>query len=156
MSRRLIASAVAAIGAAALTLAPAGAAHSDTYQYVAAGGDGAALNCDGALKVTEVGVGGLCFDILRGDSTVTVTFADDSGLPVGGQLRFRDPANVAIGADRFFCGTTGSLTIPAGADEILVWTYMARSKVAYSTATPSVAPRDCNPATQGSMTADFS
>ena len=153
--RRLLATSIAAVGAAALTLAPASAAHSDTYRYLAVGGDGAAVNCDGALKVTDVGVGGLCFDILRGDTKVTVTAADDSGVPVGMQLRFRDPANVAIGADRFICGTSGELAIPAGADEILVWTFIAKSKVTYSTATPSAGVRDCNPATQGTMTAAF-
>ena len=144
--RKLLATSFAALAVAALTLAPASAApHSDTYSYIAFGGDGVAFNCDGAIKVTEVGVGGLCFDILRGDTAVTVTMNDESGIPTGGLLRFRDPANTKIGNDVFFCGTTGSLAIPAGADEILVWTQSAKSVAA-----------NCGPSTKGTMTAAFS
>lgn len=144
--RKLLATSFMAAAAAALTLTPASAApHSDTYSYIAVGGDAVAFNCDGAIKVTDVGVGGLCFDILRGDTTVTVTMNDESGIPTGGTLRFRDPANTRIGTDRFFCGTTGTLTIPAGADEILVWTQSAKSVAA-----------NCGPSTKGTMTAAFS
>lgn len=146
MMRRALQFAVGAIVTGGLLAAPATAGpHTDTYSYVAPGGDAIAFNCDGALKAVGPGVGGLCFDILRGDTKVTVTINDDSGLPVAGQLRFRDPSNARIDVDRAFCGSTPELDIPTGADEILVWVQSAKA-----------VPVGCNPATKGTMTGAFS
>lgn len=148
MTRKVLAAAaaVAALGGFAGMPADAAVTHTDTYSYIAPGGDAIAFNCDGAIKVTEVGVGGLCFDILRGDTFVTVTINDESGRPVAGQLRFRDPANVKIGTDRLICGTSGKLAIPANADEILVWTFTAKS---------ATVPGGCSPAIKGTMSATY-
>lgn len=146
--RKLLSIAAAAAAAASLLGSPAQAARTEAYEYYGTPGDGFILDCDGSLKVSGAGMGGLCFDIWRDDATVTITTADDSGKPVFGFLRFRK-GTTNVGDPVPFCGTTGTLTVPrdaAGplADRILVWTRQAGGIAA-----------GCNAATHGTMTASY-
>jgi hypothetical protein len=143
--RTLPAATLAALLGAVAASSPAQATRQEQYTYVAVPGDVGALNCDGSLKVTDVGYGGLCFDIWRTDVSVAVTINDESGVPTGGNLRFRDASGTKIGTDLPFCGKTASLAIPTGAKDIIVWSWGAKS----------VANISCSPSTRGTMTAVY-
>ena len=144
--RRLLVALAALVALAGMSPARA-AAHTETYRYVGGPGDLTVLNCDGGLKVAEEGIGGVCFDVLRGDTSVSVTVDDASGLATSITYIFRDSAGDSIGDYLQFCGSSGPLAIPAGAASLL--TYV-------DTALSATSPCGGTPGTTGTITASFS
>lgn len=135
--------AVAALAGAS----PARAAgHTETYRYIGGPGDVTALNCDGNLKVAEEGIGGVCFDVLRGDTSVSLTVSDASGTATSITYIFRDSAGDSIGEYLQFCGSSGPLAIPAGAATLLAYVDAALS---------ATSPCGGTPGTTGTITGSF-
>lgn len=125
MARRWIV-AVAALAAMALTLgtAQAGVANrNDSLKYTGVIGDAYVVGCD-ASDPDLGGLGGVCFTLNAEDTRiVSLGIVDDSGLPVGGLVRYTDQlgdAGTNLG-ERSICGSTGSFARPAGANYILVF-----------------------------------
>ena len=126
--RRFVALVSAAAAALALTGSGAEASRTDTYSYVGGYGDVGAINCDGSLKVSETGIGGVCFDILRGDTHVSLSVDDDSGQAISITYSFKDAAGDDLSGYPQACGGA-ELTIPADAQSLAVYVDAALSAV---------------------------
>ena len=147
--RRTLAS-LAVLGAALAAAAGVQPAHaadrSETYTYIAANGDFGSLNCDGGLKVREEAIGAVCFDVLRGDTTVSLVVDDAVTDNVSITYVFENAAGDLLGDYTQICGTAGPLAIPAGAASFLAYV---------DTALTATSPCGGLPGTTGTMTATF-
>lgn len=144
MRRLLIA--VAAVAALAASSPAQATARTETFRYVGGPGDLTALNCDGNLKVAEEGIGGVCFDVLRGDTSVSLTVDDASGTPTSITYIFRDSAGDSIGEYLQFCGSSGPLAIPTGAAVLIAYVDEALA---------ALSPCEGTPGTTGTITGSF-
>lgn len=111
---------------------------SETKLYTQAAGDALVLQCD-ASDPDLGGLGGVCFDLVGDEASVSATIDDISGQPVGGYYQFSD----ALGLDGndlgngTFCSSSEELTVPAGARSFVIYIDVA------------LGPLDCAPAGAG-------
>lgn len=118
--RRARLAALAAVACVVLGAGPARAGHHEAYEYVAGPGDLTVVNCDGSFKVTATGVGGTCFDVLRGETQVSISADDATGTPISLTYAFSDAAGDVVGGYQQVCGGTVT-AIPAGAQRLTVY-----------------------------------
>lgn len=123
MSRKLasrFAISITAIGlAAGGTLAATAAADTSSSETYGPGGDFATY-CVDAL---QIGVGGGCFGLQPGATSVTATLKDDATQNTAGEIVFKDASGNTIpnSTSAFsFCGA-GTTAIPVGATEVFVY-----------------------------------
>jgi hypothetical protein len=115
--RRLVGLALASAGLLAAGVAPALA---DSATYV--GGAGGAFACRGPGDDTPgIGVGGACFSVPPGATTVAVTAAEDVSGPTAIRVYGHHPDQTSTG-ETVFCEGTGTWTIPADVDVVFVAT----------------------------------
>jgi hypothetical protein len=119
----------------------------EPQDYIALGGDVAAI-CLGATEGEEiVHLGGGCFTLDGSESTVTMTIEDTTGLPTGGYYSFTD-ADVEgnVIAEGAFCASI-STGVPAGAVNLFVQVEQVNSSFD--------CPAGGGPGTVGTVTASF-
>lgn len=140
MEMRRVPSVACAI--ALLAVVPGHASHSETRRYVAGIGDVTVLLCS-----EQPTLGGACFDVPSGHSTVRVRIIDATSMLIGGAWRFEAADGTALlrGA---FCGQTTPIGIPTGARTLTVFVDSARSAV-------DCLPAIAGPGTTGDVTATW-
>lgn len=110
-----VASAAVLFLALSVLSAPAAVADSESEDYVGP----VILNTDNHCASEDGLLGTLpCFDN-PGASTVEVEIRDDSTLEVNGLVEFRDESGATTETIEF-CGSSGSLEVPAGTEEIRI------------------------------------
>lgn len=89
--------------------------------YLPGAGDAIVLECDNNGQNPPDNLGGACF-ILDGDETsMSVSIADASGLPVGGYYKFTNAGNTVDNGHGSFCSTSPTVQIPLGSEQVIVF-----------------------------------
>lgn len=102
-----------------LLLAPAAladAGRTESQEYVSRGVVGTA-RCGGSGPVAE---GGACFVVRGGETTLDLVIRDEAVPTVTGAYAFR-LADGTLTRAQEFCGAVSGVSIPAGADRVLVF-----------------------------------
>lgn len=116
---------------------------------------------------TGTAMGGGCFTVQPADTTVSITIVDDMGYQIPATYSFTRP-ETTIGdvtiretlRQGSFCGSTGPLVIPEGAEALDVGLYPGGVTVSVDgTDVTSAGPNDCDAdvtvGTTGAITATF-
>lgn len=118
------------------------APRSESQEYIALGGDNIA-DCGANIGFN---LGGVCFYPEGDESSVTITVADDSGLPTGFYYEWRVGATLIDGANGAACASATLEAVP-DATELRIWIDQALTVI------------DCGvgggPGTTGVVTADW-
>lgn len=162
MRRMMIASVIATVMTGPLGANAAGRTEQSHY----AGMGGWVKVCETAE--TGTAVGGACFTVQPTDSTVTISVVDDGGYQIPATYDFSG-AKTTIGQVSFredlghgsFCGISGPLVVPEGAETLDVGLYPGGLTVSVDGAdVTSAGPNNCDadvtPGTTGTITATFS